>query len=492
MNLTRKKYVKFVVGLLIISLLSSCSSIKEEKANTTKLELFGDKKNVFGNIEVPSDFNWRQWEGTVLDFIVEDNINAKILSKECNKFTEVTGIQVNFKTMEFNTLVEKINMEFIAQTEQYELIYVDPYQTLNRFSDSLEDLYKYQKDERLPHIVGGLDSFQKEHLEICSYFMNDEKLRAIPFDSTTMILFYRKDIFDKYKDQMNEELGYNPVPGARTFTWEKYMEVSQWISNNVPKSEIKHGSLSMTADHNSIYVSFSNIFRAYGGDYFTDANINSLGIEKGSSIHVNTPAFQKALDIYHELAILNNDGKTDWNWTNIKDSFKEGEVAMMINWDENAAAVENESESKVAGKVGYSLLPYGSERSANIYGGSGIGINGNISEEKKMAAWLFIVWATSPQIQMKTFLEEKGGNTPTRSDLHNLIEAKYIVSFPNTSSVIKAQNKSNAYYRPKMKIGYDFETIMTDNLYKMVSGELNQEKVIENIQAQWNKVSADQ
>lgn len=484
----RYKFVHIIVCFIFLVLLSGCGKVGNDVRKESKMELFGDKRNIFGNIEVPSDFNWRQWEGTVLDFIVENNINANILSKECDKFTEVTGIQVNFKTMEFNTMVDKINMEFIAQTEQYELIYVDPYQTLNRFSGSLENLYKFQNNEKLPHIVNNLESFKEEHIEVCSFFINEDELRAIPFDSTTMILFYRKDIFDKYKEEMIRDLGYNPIPGTKSFTWERYLEVSDWISNNVPKSEIKYGSLSMTANHNSIYVSFSNILSAYGGDYFDDKNINTLGIEKGTDINVNTPAFRTALDIYNKLSILNGDGNTEWNWTNIKDAFKRGEVAMMINWDENAAAVENEKESEVAGKVGYSLLPHGSVRSANIYGGSGIGINANISEDKKLASWLFIAWATSPQIQMKTFLEEKGGNTPTRVELHNLIEAQYIISFPNTFSAIKAQNSSNAYYRPKMKKGYEFETIMTNNLYKMVSDEMNKETVIENIQTEWNKV----
>ena len=46
---------------------------------------------------------------------------------------------------------------------------------------------------------------------------------------------------------------------------------------------------------------------------------------------------------------------------------------MMPNWDENSTYIENE-ESKVRGKVGYAILPYGDKRSANIYGVQGLAL----------------------------------------------------------------------------------------------------------------------
>lgn len=485
-NLNKRMYVIFVFLLLLI--LWGCQKNTYDNSNEKEIELFGDKESIFGNVEAPKGFDWRQCEGIVLDFIVEDNINANILSRECDKFTEVTGIKVNVKSMEFNTLIEKINMEFIAQTEQYEVIYVDPYQTLSRFSDNLEDLYKYENNKDIPHIVGGLDSFKKEHLEICSYFMDKNKLCAIPFDSTTMVLFYRKDIFDKYKEGMTRDLGYEPLPGTDSFTWERYIEVSEWISNNVPDTEVKYGSLSMMAYHNSIYTEFSNILSAYGGDYFWDEYVSNIGTLSGSDIITNPQSFKAALEIYQKLAELNPSTPGDWNWSKVAETFKKGEVAMMVNWDENSAATENDTDSKVAGKVGYSILPYGTERSANIFGGSGIGINSNISEEKKLASWLFIVWATSPQIQLKAFLEEGGGNMPTRTDTHRLIEAEYMPKAPHAFSAIMVQKEPYAYYRPKMKRGYEFETIITDNLYQMVNDKIDVDTVIENIKSQWADV----
>ena len=475
-----KVLLSFVI--ILAFLLAGCT--KTTDIEGIKTELFGEKVNEFGNVESPAAFDWKQCDGVILNFICEDNINANILSKEVAKFTEVTGIKVNIKRMDFNTLEEKINMEFISKTAQYELIYVDPYKTLNRFSDSLEDLNLYENDALLPHIVGGLESFSEEHLDVCSYFGNRDKLYTIPFDSTTMIMFYRKDIFEQYGEQMRRDLDFDPEPGNGDFTWDQFIEVSKWISENVKNSEVKYGSLTMSAKHNSIYTAFSTILGSYGGDYFTNQKIVSIGTSTGTQLQSRTAEFITALKIFKEMVALNPENKQGFTWDEGANAFTEGKVAMMINWDENVSAVEN---SKIAEKVGYSILPKGLERSSNIYGGSGIGINSYASSKKKLAAWMFIVWATSPEIQMKSFLKKDGGTLPTRRALIEKIDQEYSEKMPQAAAMIKSQKKEYAYYRPKMKNGYEFEHIMITNLFDMIQEDLSVRSVSIHMKSQWNE-----
>jgi multiple sugar transport system substrate-binding protein len=472
------------VFLLILSLISSgCTGVTEGKA-TTKTELFGGQSNEFGDVTAPSDFDWKQCDGTILNFICEDNISANILSKEVENFTGVTGIKVNIKRMDFNTLEEKINMEFISKTAQYELIYVDPYKTLNRFSEGLEDLNLYEKDATLPHIVGGVESFQEEQLEVCSYFRDKGKLDAIPFDSTTMILFYRLDIFDRYKEQMEKDLGFDPNPGNGDFTWDQFIEVSKWLNENGKEPEEVHGSLTMAAKHNSIYTAFSTVLGAYGGDYFTNDKVKSLGTDTGAELQSRTEEFNTALKKFKEIVALNPENKEGHTWDEVANLFTEENVAMMINWDENVSAIEN---SKIAGKVGYSVLPKGTKRSSNIYGGSGIGINSYASSKKKLAAWMFIVWATSPQVQMKSFMEKEGGTLPTRTALIEKIEQEFSEEMPQVSAMIQSQKAEYAYYRPKMKNGYEFENIMITNLYKLIQEDRPVKNITINMKSQWSE-----
>jgi len=485
-----KKGILWFIIICLLFQVAGCSLsknevIEEKDVSELAVQLFGEEGNAFGNIMAPEGFDWRICEGITIDFIVENNINANILSKESEKFTAVTGINVRIRNMDFVTMKEKINIEFISQIGQYELIYVDPYQTLPLFKEGLEDLRKYEDDESLPHIVGGLESFSAKQVEVCSFYEEEDKLCAIPFDSTTMIFYYRKDIFEKYGEQMERDLGYMPLPGSAEFTWERYLEVSEWMGENIPKEEIRYPSVTMSADHNSIYTEFSNYLSAYGGDYFLEENINSIGLEVGKELHSDTPEFIKALEMYKKVNTSTELGKVGLTWDESANLFQNGEVAMMLNWDENAAKMENQKQSKVAGKTEYTVLPYGSERSANIYGGSGIGINKYVSEEKKLAAWLFIVWCTSPQIQIHTFLEEEGGNMPTQENLQHLISAYYMVKLPQAKAVINAQKPRYAYYRPKMKYGSEFELLMRKNLREYLQGDISAEEIGAKMKAEW-------
>jgi multiple sugar transport system substrate-binding protein len=484
MHRYKLKLIKRSLAIFIIIILLPISCTKSVKQEGILTVLFGEPESPFGDVTAPAAFDWKQCEGTILNFICEDNINANILSKECEEFTKVTGIKVNIKLMDFNTLEEKINMEFISKTAQYDLIYVDPYKTLNRFANGLEDLYLYEKDEALPHLVGGLESFVEEQLEVCSYFGKKDKLLSIPFDSTTMILFYRKDIFDEYQDRMEKDLGFDPEPGSSDFTWDRYIAVAQWIEENVDKEKVKYASLTMNAKHNSIYTAFSTVLGAYGGDYFNSEKIVGLGTSTGPQLLSRTTEFRTALSKFKEIVALNPKSEQGYTWDEVGNAFTAGEAAMMMNWDENISAVEN---SELAGKVGYSTLPKGTIRSANIYGGSGIGINRYSDSKKKLAAWMFIVWATSPEVQMKTYTNKDGGTLPTRIALRDWIAEKYSDTLPQIKAMTLSQQKDYAYYRPKMKNGYEFEDVMVTNLFQMVTEDIGARSVSIKMRSQWNE-----
>ena len=62
--------------------------------------------------------------------------------------------------------------------------------------------------------------------------------------------------------------------------------------------------------------------------------------------------------------------------------------------------------------------------SANLYGGTGNGINEYAKEKERRAAWLFLVWSTSPEAQLEDLKSKVGGGTPTRQSVYDLPEAR--------------------------------------------------------------------
>ncbi len=494
----RKRYTGFIIVLIIILglLLSGCTGFtrlpsgtentKEPSVGTSptpqdlKRALFYDSSEGLADITAPADFNWKKYEGITLNFISENNVYANVLSREVEQFTKITGIKVKIQSLDFNSMLEKINLDFVSKTGKYQIVYVDPYQTLTKFSKKLVDLNSFNNNEALPHIPGGIEDFFRSQVDVDSYFLNRDKLYTVPFDSPTMILFYRKDILEKYGEKFKADKGYEIIPGDKSFTWEKYYEFAKWINYNVPKDEVKFGCGHQAKQHNSLFVDFSNVLAAYGGNYFKDRNIGSLGAEDPYNSVINDGKGIRALEMYKKILDVADPRSFNWEWLGAAEAFKNGDIAMMPNWNEYVSVVENTEKSKVAGKVGYSLLPYGPAQSGNIYGGSGIGINSDAPLREQEAAWLFIIWATSPQTELLVLKYPEGGDVPLRKSLYNLPEIKKAMVDGSAESkkypallpmqaVLKAWEIENIYQRPKISKWPQVEAAITDELYKMIT-----------------------
>lgn len=456
----------------------------------------------FENLDLPKDYDIRQFEGMTLYFIVENNRHATILMNKSQEFSDLTGINIKIVAVDFDTLVQKINLDFISKAGQYQIVYVDPYQTLNRFYDCFDVLNTYNENLSMPHIKGFMDDFSNFQTETISCFEDKNNIYTIPFDSTTMILFYRTDIFEKYANQFFNEKGYDWTPGTKDFTWERYIEVAKWIDKNVKDDEVKYGCGAMAQEHNSIFCEFSNILSAYGGSYFDDKDIDTLGLKSFRNINVISDSFIEALDIYKQVVDAAAPESVNWNWTDSSDAFRNGEIAMMLNWDENYPYLNDSEDSMVSGNVGTAILPYGSARSANIFGGSGIGINKFASEEEKKAAWLYIVWATSKEMQRDILINPEGGNLPSRlsvyeepdikKEIEGKDEANQMLNIDLIKTVLEAWEPENLYLRPKVSNFYYIEKVLNKNLHDFVMDKnADSHQVSQNIYQQLTGILAD-
>ena len=489
--MNKKRCISMVTVLLLITgvLISGChfNSDKKVSEETGKQGAGGklvkapfyDQMPGLPDIEAPEDFDWKQFGGLTLNFICESNIYANVLSKEAEQFSKITDISVNIHPMDYNTMIEKINLDFVSKAGKYQIVYADPHKTLNRFPDNFVDLKKFNNDPALPHIPGGIEDFLEMQVDVDSYFLNRDKLRTIPFDSTTMILFYRKDIFEKYGERFKAEKGYDWTPGSKEFTWERYCEVAEWINRNVPDDEVRYGCGQQAGLHNSLFCDFSNVLAAYGGNYFSEKDVGSIGAQNPGKASFYDDKALKALEMYKRINEVAHPSSRYWDWFKLADAFNAGEIAMMANWDEYSSAIENPKKSKVVGKVGYSILPYGPVRSANIYGGTGIGINNSIPEEEQKAAWLFVLWATSPQTELLVLTHPEGGDIPSRKSVWAVPAVKAAIEgnpeilkkYPTMSTlpyVLKAWEDENSYLRPKLENSPDLELIVIEALHGML------------------------
>jgi multiple sugar transport system substrate-binding protein len=113
-----------------------------------------------------------------------------------------------------------------------------------------------------------------------------------------------------------------------------------------------------------------------------------------------------------------------------------------------------------------------------MYGGCGIGISANAEGAERGAAWLFVNWATSPDVQLSNLKSSAGGGTPTRRSVYQLDEVKQAATRPSdlpnmltADAVSRAWEPANIGLRPKIPMWNECDTTIFTELSKMVAGE---------------------
>jgi multiple sugar transport system substrate-binding protein len=424
---------------------------------------------------------WKQYEGMTLNFISENTAPTSAIAANLKPFKDLTGINVKINQLELGALVQKVSLDVSSGDPSIHVIYADPYQILAPFSAALADLNSFNEDDSLPSVPKGLGDFIPTQLAAAGRFEEEGPLYALPYDCPTMIWMYRKDLFDKYKDRMSQDLGFDPTPSDQS-TWDQYYEIANWFNDNA-EDDVEYGTGHQAKQYDSLMCDFSNVLWSYGGDYFENGEqVGRLGTnEPGASI-LDQPKAIEAATFYQRLLEIAAPGSTSWDWTALDEAFRAGSIAMVPNWHEFAAGIES---SKLGGKVGYARLPGGPARSASMWGGTGLGINGEISDDEQRAAWLFLVWATSPQTQLAGLKSKVGGGTPTRQSVYEEPEVREATKTPSRlpnmltyDAVSEAWKPENIGLRPKIEKWNECDTVIFTELSKMLAGDKTPEQAM--------------
>jgi multiple sugar transport system substrate-binding protein len=179
---------------------------------------------------------WKQFSGLELNFLTEDTPQAGAILDLLPEFEEKTGIKVNVTRTNISDLVTKLMLDLGSGSSNMHIIYSARWQIPPGRSDILADLRKFQNDPSLPKAA--FDDFFRKQFITTSFFVDKERIIGVPHDTSTMIWFYRTDIFSKYKKDFMADYGYDWTPGEN-INWEQYKEIAKWINDNV--DEVKYG-----------------------------------------------------------------------------------------------------------------------------------------------------------------------------------------------------------------------------------------------------------
>lgn len=435
---------------------------------------------------------WRQFQGATLNFISENTAPTAAIAANTRPFTDLTGIDVRIVTLELTALVQRVALDLASGRAQYQVIYADPYQVLAPYHAGLVDLRTLEADPNLPDLPGGIGDFIPTQMDAAGRFVDPQAVYALPYDAPTMIWQYRRDLFDKYHDRMVDDLGFDPTPSGER-TWEEYFRIAQWFNKNAT-SDVKYGTGHQARQHDSLMNDFSNVLWSYGGDYFDNGKqVGRLGATDPGPCRLDSAAAIAGAEFYQRLLSIADPASTTWDWDGVGAAFRGGRLAMCPNWHEFAAS----NEQVMPGKVSYSPLPRGPVSTANMYGGTGLGISANTLPHERGAAWLFLVWATSPQTQLANLKSKAGGGTPTRTSVYELPEVRAAEKRPSpmpnmltAAAVREAWQPGRIGLRPKIPMWNECNTAIFTQLSRMLTGGTSPEEAMRTIKARVDQIVA--
>ena len=354
----------------------------------------GAEEYIFGT------YTQKPFAGTTLNVALVAEPRSDALKKLLPEFEQLAGIKVNLEVLPYPTLQEKQAVAVTQGTGAYDVVHVDCVWVGQYAGQGLvipvEDFIKKTDAQVL-----ALDDFIPSVLQ--EQGMWEGKVYGLPFIQAVFGLHYRTDIFS--------ELGLTPPN-----TWEELYDTAKLLTDKLKDRGIT-GITFMGKRGVQLQCTYDNMLWSFGGDWY-DENYKPT---------INSPEAVAALEYFKTLIPFAPAGVLTYDWDENANAFAQGKAAMNLQWQNSAPLFQDPTQSTIVGKFDFTLIPGkkqpdGSIKRTPTFGGWGLMIPKD--SKNKEAAWEFIVWATSPEMELKLAYAMPGARY---SSLKNPdLSAKYV------------------------------------------------------------------
>jgi len=363
------------------------------------------------------------------------------------KFEEETGIKITMDELGYTDLYQKLTADFVGKTAQYDLMTVDIVWSgeyaANGYTLPLDDFMARDKDELQ------LDDIMPVAWTLGEY---EGKHWAYPMAGYANVLNYRKDILDA--------AGIEPPK-----TQQDLLEAAKALTKDG-----QYGIALLGAKGSAVAQDYMAFLQQHGGSV----------LDAQGNVAVNTPENVEVLKFFGELFKYAPPGSTDYWWDQRETAFRDGQVAMMEGWSIARAGYENPEISKVVGKVDLTAAPVTEGMDPKYgFGGWGIGINASSDPEKQEAAWEFIKWLASPEIQKEWVLND---GAPIRRS--TLTDPELVAKYPWFPIMLESFEKGDGDYRPRIPTYSIIQDALGTYVNAFLVGQETAESALEKAQAQ--------
>jgi multiple sugar transport system substrate-binding protein len=328
-------------------------------------------------ITAAQDFDWRQFEGTQIRFLMNRHPFTNWLEPLVPEFEELTGIRVTLETFPEDQFRQRRLLEVSSGAPTLDGYMVMPGQVgaqylgagwIRFIDDLVNDPSLTMPDLDIDDFFGGA----------IGTFETEEGLFGLPLQIESSLLFYRTDLF--------EAAGLDGPPE----TLEQLREYAEILhSDEVAGFAMRGRGAAATSQ-------IVNLLYSFGGQWMNEDGSSALASEES----------QEAMRYYADL--LRNfgpPGPANMHWAEVTSLYAQGQAAMIFDANVFRSIMEDPAQTieVVRENTGYAPLPAGPAGSVPAVLVWGLSINH--ASQNPEAAWYFIQWALSKENQVRALLD---------------------------------------------------------------------------------------
>ena len=365
------------------------------------------------------------------------------------QFEEETGIKVTMDELGYVDLYQKLTADFVGETANYDLMTVDIVWSgeyaANGYTLPLDEFMERDKEELqlddIMPVAWTLGEYEGQHW-------------AYPLAGYANVLNYRQDVL--------AEAGVEPPK-----TQQELLDLAQQLTD--PDNDF-YGIALLGAKGSAVAQDYMAWVQQHGGTI----------LDENGKPALNTPENVEILEFFGSLFEYAPPGATDYWWDQRETAFRNGNVAMMEGWSIARAGYEDPEISSIVGKVDVAVAPVSEGMEPKYgFGGWGIGINADSSPEEQEAAWEFIKWLTSPEVQ-KEWIRNDGA--PIRRS--TLTDPELVAEYPWFPLMLESFEKGDGDYRPRIPEYSIIQDALGTAVNGYLVGELGAQEALDQAQAQ--------
>ncbi len=373
-----------------------------------------------------------------------------------HEYEEMTGTKVELLMLPEAEYEQKVMLELGSKGSAYDVVWaglaaaqkyagegwieqLDPY----IHDPSLTDAQKFNFDDFSKGLIGN--------------FTFDGKLYALPSMNATVLMYYRKDIFEEY--------GIDEPPK----TWAELEEVCKKIDND------ETAAIAMRASRARYGVMwpFPMVAHSFGASFVEDYPNDMHPV-------VNSPEMIEAISYYRDLLVsYGYPGATTGHFSEVVTAFQQGNAAIMIDGAPLVGTVLDPEQSQILGKVGFAVVPRGPVALWPPANGHALTIP--VGSKNKEVAWDFIKWALSKETQLKNALD----NNETAMTRNSVVESKEFMEkydYDNggyTKALANTFQSLQSYYWPLVPEWREAEDYISVALSNILTSDIDPKKALD-------------